>query len=165
MRTARNGTDPGEQLIGDERRRRPSGRHVDRVHARRKGILILQLRPQHLFRKYRVRGFEYAAQEALGEQGRDAVSQPAGQYFLAVAFEVVQFLQEPVLDQKPRIALLDPYAAPDFGHEHADVVIHSVFRADIARRRGESRIAGKDGGDHGVVQVHNRGQRIERPFR
>ena len=79
--------------------------------------------------------FENPAQETIHEERRDAVSQPAGQHRAAVEFEILDLLQESVVDQKFRVALRHPHAAPDLRHQQAHVVIHADVGADAHRPR------------------------------
>ncbi len=95
---------------------------------------------------------------------RDAVAQPAGQHRAAVHREIADLLQVAVGDQELGIALVNPHAAPDLRHQHADVVIHAEVRAHITGRGGEARIAGENRRHQRVVQIHHRPQRVERTF-
>ena len=73
------------------------------------------------------------------------------QHVAAFEFEIFHLFQIAVVDQKLRLALEDAHAAPDFGNQHAVVVIHAVFRADVPGGGGEAGVAGEDGRDQRVV--------------
>ena len=105
---------------------------------------ILLLGRQHLFGKHGARQFEHAAEEMVHEQRGDAIAEAAGQYFAAFVLEVFHLFEIAVVDQELRFAFVDAHPAPEFGHQHAVVVIHPIFRADVTGGGGEAAIAGDD---------------------
>ena len=82
----------------------------------------------------------------------------------AIEREIGDLLEKAVFDQELRVALVHAHAAPDLGHQHADVVIHAEVRTDVAGRRREPGVSGEDGGDQRVVQIHDRPKGVERTF-
>ena len=49
-----------------------------------------------------------------------------------------------MLDQVRGLALPHAHAAPELWHDHADVVVNSVFWPNVARGAGESAVASQD---------------------
>ena len=84
-----------EIVLGDALLRRDNG-----VHAGREGLHVLFLRPQHFFREHRIGRLEDAAQEAVREQRRNPISQPAGPHRAPVQIEIAQLFQQTVFDQE-----------------------------------------------------------------
>mmetsp|Transcript_12570 Transcript_12570/g.25404 ORF Transcript_12570/g.25404 Transcript_12570/m.25404 type:complete len:714 (-) Transcript_12570:1281-3422(-) len=125
---------------------------------------VLGLRPQHRLVEDLGGTVEDPAHEVVNEARRDAVAQTARGHHLAANFEVLHALQVTLLDEEGRVPLLFAHAAPELGHEEADVVVHPAA-ADEARRAREAAVAREDPAHERRVQVRHVSQGVEGPLR
>mmetsp|Transcript_20907 Transcript_20907/g.57138 ORF Transcript_20907/g.57138 Transcript_20907/m.57138 type:complete len:280 (-) Transcript_20907:268-1107(-) len=121
---------------------------------------VLRLGLQHRLVEDGIGALEDAHEEAAHEVRGDAVAQAAGQHLPAVQLEVINLLKEAILDHVHGVALLLAHAAPDLGHEEADVVV-DLAPADVAGGAREARVAREDHAHERRVQVGSEGQRVE----
>ena len=136
----------------------------DRLHALDEDREVLFFRAQHFLGEHGIGMVEDAAEEGVHEALSDPVPEAAGEHGRAVVGEVHALFQIAAGDEKLRAAFLDAHAAPEFGHEQADVVIHAHLRPDAAGGRDEHAVAGEQIRDERVVQIDDRRQGVERAF-
>ena len=121
------------------------------VDAIDKNLHILQLRPEHFLGENGVRVVKNASEECGYESGINPIVEPVGEYLAVAVLEILAFLEIIIIDQELRVSLLHGHAAPDFGHEEADVVIHAKMRADVAGGGNEALVSGQEPGNQSVV--------------
>src|ERR1035441_5963734 len=135
------------------------------LHAVGEDVVILCLGSKHLLGKDRMRVMEYAPEETEDESLRNAITKTTGEHLLAAVLEVPALLKVAMLNQKLRVALFHAHAAPDFRDEQADIVIDPDIRTNIPGGRDEYVVPRQQQRDQRVVQVDDRGKRVEWPLR
>ena len=140
-----------------------SGAHV--VHAVGEDLHVLGLGPKHLVGEDRMRMGEDTSEKHPGELRGDPVAKSCGQDPTTVPLDVLTLLKVAVGNEERRFALVGAHARPDFGDEQADVVIDTRVGSDMSGRRDERRLGGERMTEERCVQVDDRRQGVERPFR
>src|ERR1700722_6588967 len=108
---------------------------------------------------------KHLTEERQDKSHGDTVAQPARWDRAALVLNVDASFEITFCNQVSWVAFRDRHARPDFGGQQTDIVIDPEMRADITRGGHENGVAREKVRDQGSVEIDDRWQGIERPFR